>query len=229
MHVLLCHARSSHVPSDTCVNLTVFSILQVHPGPDGYKHFTDAIRRAFCLPGDSELNITFTCDEPTPVDPPATAIAAAAVPVSDDPAVGASQQAARPAQPNLSPLQLPPLQLPPMPFQLLRFPGSPRQAALQQQTERQPAARQQTGMPGQAAAPEQLSPAVEQLQQLQAPPLQPVAPLPLPETILRPTAGGNRQQCMITSPRLTSWYSQTTSQGPQSHPSGTELFFVQSI
>ena len=37
---------------------------EVKPGPDGYKKFTDAIRRAFTLPDDSELNITFTCDEP---------------------------------------------------------------------------------------------------------------------------------------------------------------------
>ena len=42
---------------------------QVHPGPEGYQQFTEAIRRAFCLPDDSELNITFTCDEPTAVDP----------------------------------------------------------------------------------------------------------------------------------------------------------------
>jgi hypothetical protein len=38
---------------------------EVAPGPDGYRLFTEAIRRAFALPGDSELNITFTCDEPT--------------------------------------------------------------------------------------------------------------------------------------------------------------------
>ena len=37
---------------------------EVKPGPDGYQKFTDAIRRAFTLPDDSELNITFTCDEP---------------------------------------------------------------------------------------------------------------------------------------------------------------------
>lgn len=42
---------------------------QVRPGPDGYAQFTDAIRRAFSLPDDSELNITFTCDEPTAVEP----------------------------------------------------------------------------------------------------------------------------------------------------------------
>jgi hypothetical protein len=39
--------------------------VQVKPGPEGYRQFTEAIRRAFNLPDDSELNITFTCDEPT--------------------------------------------------------------------------------------------------------------------------------------------------------------------
>lgn len=38
---------------------------EVKPGPEGYAMFTEAIRRAFNLPDDSELNITFTCDEPT--------------------------------------------------------------------------------------------------------------------------------------------------------------------
>lgn len=38
---------------------------QVSPGADGYKQFTEAIRKAFHLPEDSELNITFTCDEPS--------------------------------------------------------------------------------------------------------------------------------------------------------------------
>jgi hypothetical protein len=38
---------------------------EVKPGPDGYRQFTEAIRRAFSLPEDSELNITFTCDEPS--------------------------------------------------------------------------------------------------------------------------------------------------------------------
>ena len=37
---------------------------EVKPGVDGYKQFTGQIRRAFSLPEDSELNITFTCDEP---------------------------------------------------------------------------------------------------------------------------------------------------------------------
>jgi hypothetical protein len=47
---------------------------EVKPGPDGYRQFTEAIRRAFSLPEDSELNITFTCDEPSTgweaVEPP---------------------------------------------------------------------------------------------------------------------------------------------------------------
>ena len=38
---------------------------EVEPGPDGYRKFTESIRMAFELPEDSELNITFTCDEPT--------------------------------------------------------------------------------------------------------------------------------------------------------------------
>ncbi|WIA44088.1 hypothetical protein OEZ86_010441 [Tetradesmus obliquus] len=38
---------------------------QVLPGADGYRQFTEAIRKAFHLPDDSELNITFTCDEPS--------------------------------------------------------------------------------------------------------------------------------------------------------------------
>lgn len=38
---------------------------EVKPGPDGYTSFTESIRRAFSLPEDSELNITFTCDEPS--------------------------------------------------------------------------------------------------------------------------------------------------------------------
>lgn len=50
---------------------------EVKPGPDGYKAFTEAIRRAFSLPQDSELNITFTCDEPTtaPANPGAPVVA----------------------------------------------------------------------------------------------------------------------------------------------------------
>ena len=38
---------------------------EVEPGPEGYLKFTQSIRHAFNLPEDSELNITFTCDEPT--------------------------------------------------------------------------------------------------------------------------------------------------------------------
>jgi hypothetical protein len=37
----------------------------VAPGSDGYRQFTQAIRKAFHLPEDSEHNITFTCDEPS--------------------------------------------------------------------------------------------------------------------------------------------------------------------
>jgi len=37
---------------------------EVKPGTSGYMQFTEAIRHAFQLPVDSELNITFTCDEP---------------------------------------------------------------------------------------------------------------------------------------------------------------------
>ncbi|GAX76000.1 hypothetical protein CEUSTIGMA_g3443.t1 [Chlamydomonas eustigma] len=37
---------------------------EVHPGPEGYVAFTSAIRHAFSLPSDSDLNITFTCDDP---------------------------------------------------------------------------------------------------------------------------------------------------------------------
>lgn len=37
---------------------------EVKPGTSGYAQFTEAIRHAFQLPIDSELNITFTCDEP---------------------------------------------------------------------------------------------------------------------------------------------------------------------
>ena len=37
---------------------------EVKPGSTGYMQFTEAIRQAFQLPIDSELNITFTCDEP---------------------------------------------------------------------------------------------------------------------------------------------------------------------
>lgn len=37
----------------------------MHPHTQGYKEFTNSIRSAFSLPMDSELNITFTCDEPS--------------------------------------------------------------------------------------------------------------------------------------------------------------------
>ena len=35
---------------------------EVKPGPEGYARFTDAIRRAFNLPVDSDLRISYTCD-----------------------------------------------------------------------------------------------------------------------------------------------------------------------
>ena len=37
---------------------------EVKQGPGGYEEFADRVRYAFSLPSDSELNITFTCDEP---------------------------------------------------------------------------------------------------------------------------------------------------------------------
>lgn len=48
-----------------CVLLCVRMRLWLIAGADGYRQFTEAIRRAFHLPDDSELNITFTCDEPS--------------------------------------------------------------------------------------------------------------------------------------------------------------------
>jgi hypothetical protein len=64
------HTLSTCLPSLHCLFPTLLvpllcCLLQVKPGPDGYRQFTEAIRRAFTLPDDSELNITFTCDEPT--------------------------------------------------------------------------------------------------------------------------------------------------------------------
>ncbi|KAK9811096.1 hypothetical protein WJX73_002158 [Symbiochloris irregularis] len=37
---------------------------EVQPGPSGYQEFSERVRAAFGLPDDSDLNITFTCDEP---------------------------------------------------------------------------------------------------------------------------------------------------------------------
>lgn len=37
---------------------------EVQPGANGYNEFADRVRAAFSLPEDSDLNITFTCDEP---------------------------------------------------------------------------------------------------------------------------------------------------------------------
>ncbi|KAG2497620.1 hypothetical protein HYH03_004361 [Edaphochlamys debaryana] len=48
---------------NVCFGGRTFSF-EVQPGPEGYRRFTAAIRAAFALPDDSELNITFTCDEP---------------------------------------------------------------------------------------------------------------------------------------------------------------------
>jgi hypothetical protein len=48
---------------------------EVKPGVQGYKDFTEAIRKAFSLPEDSELNITFTCDEPSSGDGPTESVA----------------------------------------------------------------------------------------------------------------------------------------------------------
>jgi len=42
---------------------------EVRPGRSGYETFTESIRRAFALPEDSDLNITFTCDEPSSGSP----------------------------------------------------------------------------------------------------------------------------------------------------------------
>ena len=65
-HPFPCHrpAGSQPVP---CVS--ALCCAQVKPGPDGYRQFTESIRRAFNLPDDSELNITFTCDEPSTGQP----------------------------------------------------------------------------------------------------------------------------------------------------------------
>ena len=63
---LLGPAYTLHLhPFPTLLVPLLCCLLQVKPGPDGYRQFTEAIRRAFTLPDDSELNITFTCDEPT--------------------------------------------------------------------------------------------------------------------------------------------------------------------
>lgn len=48
-----------------CTHASIAVAPQVAPGSDGYRQFTLAIRKAFHLPEDSELNITFTCDEPS--------------------------------------------------------------------------------------------------------------------------------------------------------------------
>ena len=64
---------------------TAFSF-EVQPGPEGYSEFADRVRAAFCLPDDSDLNITFTCDEPCqPGDSPLAMPASAA---ANDPPSG---------------------------------------------------------------------------------------------------------------------------------------------
>eukprot|EP00951_Prasinocladus_malaysianus_P012040 scaffold89465_cov47-Prasinocladus_malaysianus.AAC.1 len=59
-------------PSDVNVaaimNVTFNGIthgFEVVPGEEGYQKFTADIHRVFNLPAGSDLNITFTCDEPT--------------------------------------------------------------------------------------------------------------------------------------------------------------------
>ncbi|GIL56453.1 hypothetical protein Vafri_11820 [Volvox africanus] len=76
-HCDFCQARlpewkSALTPSCGCEAPAVMNVnfggrtysFEVQPGPEGYRRFTAAIREAFSLPEDSELNITFTCDEP---------------------------------------------------------------------------------------------------------------------------------------------------------------------
>ncbi|GIL83870.1 hypothetical protein Vretimale_10882 [Volvox reticuliferus] len=76
-HCDFCQARlpewkTALTPSCGCEAPAVMNVnfggrtysFEVQPGPEGYRRFTAAIREAFSLPEDSELNITFTCDEP---------------------------------------------------------------------------------------------------------------------------------------------------------------------
>ncbi|CAG9462571.1 unnamed protein product [Pedinophyceae sp. YPF-701] len=65
--------RTVLTPTCGCVAPAIMNVnfngstysFEVAPGEDGYKRFTERIRTAFSLPADSELNITFTCDEPS--------------------------------------------------------------------------------------------------------------------------------------------------------------------
>ena len=54
----------------------------VRPGPDGYKDFADQVRMAFNLPDNSDLNITFTCDEPCRPGAPAGLLSSCSVAVA---------------------------------------------------------------------------------------------------------------------------------------------------
>ena len=56
--------------ADPIMNITFNGVtrgFRVAPGPEGYKKFTSEIQKAFKLPPDADLNITFTCDEPVDV------------------------------------------------------------------------------------------------------------------------------------------------------------------
>lgn len=59
LHCLYCttrlHCVASMCATSVCGRRYSF---QVKPGPEGYCEFTHAIRRAFHLPSDAELNIT---------------------------------------------------------------------------------------------------------------------------------------------------------------------------
>ena len=54
----LLHTCSGLLSSDSSPLIAVLWHIQ------GYNDFTSSIRRVFMLPRDSELNITFTCDDP---------------------------------------------------------------------------------------------------------------------------------------------------------------------
>lgn len=53
----------------SCSSYSSSYSFSVHPGPDGYEEFASSIRSAFSLPPESELNISFTCDEPLTGEP----------------------------------------------------------------------------------------------------------------------------------------------------------------
>ena len=65
--------RAPLTPADlTCSAPAVMAVnfggqalsLTVQSGRGGYEAFTDAIRAAFALPEDSDLSISFSCDDP---------------------------------------------------------------------------------------------------------------------------------------------------------------------